>query len=431
MTPGMVKLSVYFAFVAVTALMAVWLAETPGRLTVDWLGWRMDTTVPVALVLAATLVALLWWVLNTGHRIRSARDRFVANRLEGRKSRGLDALGDGFAAVHASDTKMAQRCAREARVLLGESSATRLLDEQAALLAGNPDAAAAEAQKLLERPETELAARRDLAERAKQENDWDQVAVHTAHALARKPAPDWAHRLSVEAAVAQGRFDDAHKSLGDRMADRIFGAEAAREMRAAVYTAQSEQALIRKRTAEAAQFAKKALALQPGVVTPVLIEAKALMAENKAKKATQELEKAWRANPNSQILNAYRGLAPGEAPLAWVKRVETLTRGTEMTAETRLALAQASYEADLWGQAKSYLEPLIDEVRPSVAKARACRLMARVAEADGAGPRDVAILLERALDAAEAVDGISQSPESAVDVLAAAGLPAPVALTQD
>ena len=424
MTGGMVKLSIYFTLVAVAALLAVWMADTPGQLTVDWLGWRMDTTVPVALILLGTLVAALWWLLNTGHRLRKARDRFVAQRMEGRHMRGLDALGDGFAAVHAHDAKMADRCAREARALLGESTATRLLDEQSAVLTGNPEAAEAEAQKLLERPATELAARRDLAERAKQQGDWDQVAVHTAHALSRKPAPDWAQRLAVESAVARGQLDEAHGPLTDRMADRVFGAETAKAMRAAILAAQAEQALIKKRSAEAAQFAKKALDLAPGSVVPAVLQANALVAENKVKKAGQELEKAWRKNPDPRLLEAYRGLAPGEAPLDWVKRVEALTRGVEMTAQTRLALADASYGAELWGQARAYLEPLLEEQRPSLEKARACRLMARVAEADGAGPRDVAILLERALDASEAADGARTAETSAADMLVTVGLPA-------
>jgi len=424
-TSGMIKLSLYFGLVVVAALLAVWLAETPGRLTVEWLGWRMDTSVPVALVLLGLLVGGLWWLLTTGHRLRNARARFVANRVDARKARGLDALGDGFAAVHANDAKMAERCAREARVLLGDSSATRLLDEQTALLTGNPDAAEAEAQKLLERPETELAARRDLAERAKQQGDWDQVAVHAAHALSRKPGPDWAQRLAVEAAVARGQFDDAHGPLTDRMADRIFGTAEAKTMRAAIYTAQAEAALVQKRTAEAAHLAKKAVDLDSTAILASVIQAKALVAENKAKKAGQELEKAWRKTTDPALLEAYRGLVPGEAPLDWVKRVEGLTKGSAMTAAIRLALADAAYGAELWGQARSYLEPVLEEVRPSAEKAKACRLMARISEADGAGPRDVAIQLERALDASEAADTTHKAPSSASEVLSAAGLPAP------
>ena len=47
-------------------------------------------------------------------------------------------------------------------------------------------------------------------------------------------------------------------------------------------------------------------------------------------------------------------------------------------AESRLAISQAALDADLWGEARSQLQPLLS----AEAEARACRLMARLEETE-------------------------------------------------
>ena len=46
---------IWFAIAAAAMLGAVWLAERPGNVTVEWRGWRLDTSVGVLLVAVAAL----------------------------------------------------------------------------------------------------------------------------------------------------------------------------------------------------------------------------------------------------------------------------------------------------------------------------------------------------------------------------------------
>ena len=56
---------------ALVVAATVWLADRPGAVRFDWLGWRVETSVPVVLLLAlifSAVLSLLWrsWDLLRG-----------------------------------------------------------------------------------------------------------------------------------------------------------------------------------------------------------------------------------------------------------------------------------------------------------------------------------------------------------------------------
>ena len=69
---------------------------------------------------------------------------------------------------------------------------------------------------------------------------------------------------------------------------------------------------------------------------------------------------------------------PGEPPLARAGRIEKLVAGATDHPESRLALAETALSAELWGQARSRLEPLLDKGVAAPTRARAAALMAQV-----------------------------------------------------
>ena len=99
----MARLVFILAFSAVLAAAAVWVADRPGALAVDWRGWRIETTVSVALAGLALLMAAaavldrLWWWLRRGPLVARSK------REAGRRQRGYLALTQGMVAVAAGD----------------------------------------------------------------------------------------------------------------------------------------------------------------------------------------------------------------------------------------------------------------------------------------------------------------------------------------
>ena len=70
-----------FLFALLTALVvacAVWLADRPGEVMVRWQGWRIDTSVPVAVAALVLVLALGAWVIRLGSALLAAPGRWRA-----------------------------------------------------------------------------------------------------------------------------------------------------------------------------------------------------------------------------------------------------------------------------------------------------------------------------------------------------------------
>jgi HemY protein len=149
--------------------------------------------------------------------------------------------------------------------------------------------------------------------------------------------------------------------------------------------------------------------------------ARALILQNKGKKAGAEIERTWAAAPDARLLSAYKALAPSEPALDWVKRVERLAGVAPEHPESRLASAEAALAAELWGQARSRLAPLLADGADPAVKARAARLMAEVETAERGDEAAAARWLRLALAESRASRGAAvpaRAPASLAELLA-------------
>src|SRR5262245_23307145 len=104
-----VRTLIWFALAGVAMLAAVWVAQRPGNVTIEWRGWRLDTSVGALLVAIALLIALgvgLWLLY---HWIVGAPSALLEGWGESRRRKGYRELTQGLAAVAAGDGAEAQR----------------------------------------------------------------------------------------------------------------------------------------------------------------------------------------------------------------------------------------------------------------------------------------------------------------------------------
>lgn len=408
----MIRLVAYVALVTVIVAAAVWFASDPGAVVVMWRGWRMDTSVGILLMLIAALVIAVLAVVKLISMIRGTTRAFAASRRERRVRRGLEALRDGFAAARAGDGPRARRLAKDAIALLDDNPATRVLASQAAATAADPPAARAAATALLDRNETELAGLRELATQAVAEGDVAGALDSARRALARKDAPRWALDVVLDIDIAKGNWGDALATLDSKPGRAHYTGEAHRQLKARLLARQADQLLRQGDAAAAVDAARKAIANGAGGAT-VAVLARALVSQGKKKKAASEIEKAWAANPGPALLAAYRGLVPDEAPLDWAKRVERLVAAATDHAESRLAVAEASVGAGLWGQARNRLMPLLGDEVADTLRARAAVLMAEIESAERGDAAASIAWLKRAMIEAKAASLPPAAPTTA------------------
>src|SRR5919107_870535 len=106
---------VFVGLLALAAYGAVWLADRPGDVLVTYGGYRIQTTVAIALVLTVGtgfLLALIW--TSVGFLLSLPSRWSYASRAR-RRARGFQAVSRGMVAVGAGDPIAARRGPQEGR----------------------------------------------------------------------------------------------------------------------------------------------------------------------------------------------------------------------------------------------------------------------------------------------------------------------------
>lgn len=413
------RLILYVLGVALLVAVAVWLANDPGDVHLAWHGWRVDTSVGVLVAAVIVLVAAILFIVKLAGIVGAAMRALAAKRREQRLNRGLTSLGDGFAAVAAGQASAARRLAREAASLLKDNSAVLVLRKEAAALNGNIKGVDAAAREMLERPETELAGLRTLATNALVAGDAVSAADYARRAWARRDPPGWALTLLLDLDISRERWDDALALIGSREARQAFTPAEHAALKSNIYVRVSAAALAHNNTTEAAVAAKRAMSVGgPQSRAAVVAFANAMAAQGKGAKAADAVERAWADQPHADLLVAYRGLVPGETAIAWAQRVEGLAKAAPDHPESRLAVAAAALNAELWGQARNRLSGLTAQHMTPDVRARAARMLAEL-ESRQRGDADAAAdWLKVALEFQDASAKKPQAPRTVAELLA-------------
>jgi HemY protein len=302
--------------------------------------------------------------------------------------------------------------------LLSDNAAVLMLRKEAAALRGDKQEVRRAAEAMLERPATELAGLRTLAQDALARGEVVSARDYASRAWARREAPEWALDMLLDIEIDAGRWTEALNLLSGKPARQAYSPERHARLKTLLYVQLAESALGRGDAISAAVAAKKAMGTGGLQLPAVLAFARAMAAQGRGRKAAHTVERAWAEAPGAALLAAYRALEPGETALDWAKRVVHLEDAAPDHPESRLAVAQAALAAQLWGQARSSLSGLTAEgVAPSI-RGRAAALLAEL-EAQQRGDNDAAAdWLRLALEFQQPVPRGGRVPRSATELLA-------------
>lgn len=381
------RVILYLVQLALIVAAAIWLAERPGEVRIDWLGWRLETSAAVLLLIVLALAWILAVLRGLWKWIRRAPGRFVEARRERRREEGYEALGRGLAAVAAGDAPEARRLARKASTLLDEPPLTRLLTAQAAQLGGDEKEAERQFQAMRDDPQTEFIGLRGLLAKALRDNDRMQALALAERALELKPNAPWLLKQTFALQAEAGKWRKAMATLADAAGRAAVEKEPARRARTALLVAlamETDDAL------EAKHLTGEATELAPGFAPAAVKLAELHAAAGSERKAIKTLERAWAAQPHPDVARAWLALRANSTPLDRLRWLQRLTSTHADHAESRLALAEASLDAQLWGEARRQLQDLAQSPTP-----RVVRLMARVEREERADVEAARAWLER------------------------------------
>lgn len=374
----MTRILFFVLFVIVAALTLAWLADRPGTLTLEWLGYRVETSAFVAVLAMAALVSgfiLLFSLLRYVWTRPAAVASYVRQR---RRTQGFEALSRGLVAIGVGNRAQAQRYAGIAQRNLPREPLTALLRAQTAQLKGDPASARRAFEAMLDKPETELLGVRGLFLEASRSKDERAARALAEQAVKRDPKLAWGVNALLDIQARAGDWDDALNTLAIARQNGHVDADTSNRRRAVLLTAEASETETFNPD-KAMALANEALRLAPGLVPAAEISGRLLASKGDVRAASRRIARTWKLSPHPDLAVAYAYAKPGLSPKDRLKRVEYLAGLTPGDREGAIAVAQAATEAQDWARARDALAPYLEDV-PS---ARVCTLMARIEGGSG------------------------------------------------
>lgn len=375
----MIRALIFLLVLALIAAVAAGVADRPGAVSLDWLGYHVETSVAVLLLLTLLSAIVLASAWRTWSAVRATPRRMRRWSEERRRRLGYKALTQGMVAVAAGDATEARRLARRAEQLLGEPPLTMLLSAQAAQLAGDEAAAGKFFHAMAAQPEreTRYLGLHGMLTQAMQEGKPEEALELAKQASELSPKTEAVSETLFDLQVKTGDWTDADETVKKAAKAKHIDADDAKRRRAVIAYQQSMAAESEGRLDDVMDQLKRAVNLSPGFVPAVVRYAERLGDSGKRRRAVSVLEEAWVRQPHPHLAQAMERLTQGGAEdrLHAIERLAAYNRAHE---ESHLALARAAIDAKLWTVAREHLETLACN-HPT---GRVCRLMAELEEGE-------------------------------------------------
>jgi HemY protein len=399
----MIRVVLFLVAVAFLALGVAWLADRPGEVSILWHGWRIETSVMVAIFAGAAVIVaamFLWSLIRGVLNIPDLLSMFLRNR---RGAKGYLAISRGLIAVGTGDTRTARKFAQEARRLAPGEPLALLLSAQTAQLSGDRPAAERAFKEMAARPDTKLLGLRGLFVEARRRDDRPAARAYAEEAAKASPAPEWAGQAVLEFRCAAGDWTGALAALESNFRSRLLDRAAYRRQRAVLLTARA-LAIEETDRDNARGLVLEAVKLAPDLVPAAALAGKFVAEAGELRKGARILERAWKANPHPDLAETYAYLRFGDSARDRLTRAEALAEKAPGNIEGALAVARAAVDAREFARARSALAPFL-----AAPTQRVALLMAEIEKTEhgdeGRSREWVARAVRAARDPAWTVDG--------------------------
>ena len=388
----MLRLIFFFVVIALVALGITWMLEQQGSVSMDYAGYRIDTT-PGILALAVLLFGFVVWLLISLFLKIIAIPALLGRAGQGRRNRrGLKLMEQAMLELDEGEPKKALGHAIKADKLLDRPTLSQPLVAKAAMAHGDHDKAIEVLEAMADNPQTRRAGLRGLLDEALEQGD-DETALKLARdvaAMGDKSRQLLAILFDLE--VAHHHWNEALNVVGQQVNNKHLPADLANERRALILT-EKARSLPREDHIGRLQHLKEAHkmdATHAGVVAEYALE----LARNKQQnKAFNVIKEAWAKNPHPDLLHAAQPELAGLTEKERNKKLDQIFAANPEHQETKIAEATRSLEEGNIQKARELVTKLLED-EPSQ---RVCMLMAAVEKESIAGEHVVRAWLAKAL----------------------------------
>ncbi|MDD3287901.1 MAG: heme biosynthesis HemY N-terminal domain-containing protein [Alphaproteobacteria bacterium] len=340
----------------VLVAIVVWLTDQPGTARIVWHDYAIETSAALLALISIGFAFVLFTLFRIWKFIKDG-PRFWRLRQKLRKlQKGQEQLAQGLVAIAAGDGPEAGRLSVSARKLLGTTPATRLLQAQAAQLAGDVRAAREAFLSLAADNDSAVLGYRGLIMTAMRSENWAEAEQYVEKLRRVKPETPWLNLILFELATRRQLWGDAQTALKTAMHANLLEPVRADRHLAALLMANALAAKQDGNLDKVVQLSEQALKLAPNWLPAVLLLAQHQSLTGHVRSAMRLIERNWARNPHPELATLYRGMGKEHNdPLIGYKQVEKLTKENASNTVSQFALAEAAFAADLWGAARRHL----------------------------------------------------------------------------
>lgn len=398
----LLKIVIFLCLVTAGAYAVLFVMDNGGGLSVSFAGREFAFTPVEVLILVAVTLILFWLTLKAaGLLVATLKvltgDETAISRFfdRSRERRGFAALTEGMMALASGDGKTAMTKARKAEKLLDRPELTRLINAQAAELAGKSTEAETYYKRMLEDQRTRFVGVHGLMRQRLAIGDTQTALKLAEKAFALKPKHDGLLDELFSLQTAQKDWAGARQTLGAKAKMPDMSRDVAMRRDAVLSYADAETALEAGNTEAAKAAGLEANRLAPELVPAAGLAARLHIQAGSPRAANRTITKAWKSAPHPDLAAAFAAIHADETPDARRKRFEPLLAVHPTHPETQMLAAELALAAEDFPAARKAIGKL-PETDPSI---RSIAIMAAIERGQGADDAVVRGWLARALTA--------------------------------
>ena len=366
------RLIILLLLMVVAGFLASFVTTLEGEAIIEMLGYRIEIKTSLLTAILVVLVVLIVAMDRILTFIVTAPMRLRQSLSSKRTEEGIGAVSLGLIATAVGDGVIANKHAKRARRLMGDTTLTKLLDAQIATIKGDTLAASRFFENLSQERATAYLGHAG-AMRLKAEAGDDEAALKAGRAAfaINKREANLARALFVLEAKREN-WQEAIKALNvvrklnkDEVSDRVMAVlhlELAHEQKRSMQDGAALRSL------------EAGLGYSSGLLPAVLSATEIYEAKDKLRKAAPMLEKAFLTEPHPALAEALMRAWSGTDTSNFARLMRLADKGGNMSVALTSA-ASVGLRLGLWGESRRLLEMIPHSER----NANAWFLLAEVA----------------------------------------------------
>jgi len=369
----MLRLLFFFIIISAISFLASWFADNRGLVFVDWLGYRIETSMMFVVASTSLAFVALLATIELALYIWNIPSRFRTRNKIHRYEKGLISLTKGFTALAISDEKRAKQAVRESKNLLGVRPITHILAAETAQLGGDTDEARKHFAALLEYKPTEFIAVRGLLESARKSGNIPKALQYAEKAYRMRPDMEDIPYILLTLYEQAGKWDEAHLFL-EKYSSRnwipFFKKRAdfdVKKQKSLVLFMRGKEFIENGEDRESTwlksyDIISRSLKYDPGFIPAAEAAVDLALKLGMKRKAISTVERMWKTAPYYKMGLSYLEMFASEKEAKKIKRAKKLLSINPKSVESHKVVANAAMKAGDTTLARNHIKLAITEV---------------------------------------------------------------------